>query len=181
MKLLIVFITALLTSLLFESNAQSYIGYLADNVELRDSSGQKITKKAKKGDGVLIYTLDVFDGDKYKVHHINSAKDGYIFRKDVLLEKSVPYTAQTMDEIKQAIRDTEMRLPVLKLYNNTKDKLSLKFGKEEIVLKPQERTSMRMDKGKYYYKLRMPGFDPYYGVEILEEHKLYDWEFYVGK
>lgn len=163
------------------SKSQSYIGYLADNVELRDSTDEKVTKKGRKGDGVLVYTLDVYKGGKYKVHHINSGKDGFIFRKDVLLQKSVPYTAQTLSEIKQAILETEMKDPVVNMYNNTKDKISIKYGKENINLAPQERLSLKLAKGKYYYKFKLPGVDPYYGVEVLEDHRLYDMEFYVGR
>lgn len=161
--------------------SQSYIGYLADKVEIKDSTGKKIVKKARKGDGVLVYTLHVYHGKKYKVHHINSSKDGFINREEVLLEKSVPYTALTMEEIKQAIRDTEMRDPVIKMYNNTEDKLSFKFGKQEFELNPQERVSLKIESGRYYYKLKTKGYDPYYGVEHLENHRLYDWEFYIGK
>ena len=179
MKKILIFTTVVLLAL--EAKSQSYIGYLAANIELKDSSNTKVTKKGRKGDGVLVYNLDVYEGGKYKVHHINSGKDGYILRKDVLLQKSVPYTAQTMDEIKQAILETEMKDPMLQLYNNTKKSLSIKFGKEDIVLAPQERMSLKMNKGRYYYKLKMPGYDPYYGVEVLEDHRLYDMEFFVGK
>ncbi len=179
MKKLLLF--TLLSWLTLSAGAQSYIGYLAQNIELKDSLDKKVTKKGRKGDGVLVYNLEVYKGGKYKVHHINSGKDGFIYRKDVLLQKSVPYTAQTMDEIKQAILETEMKDPLIKMYNNTKDKLSIKFGKEDIVLAPQERMSLKMNKGRYYYKLKMPGYDPYYGVEILEDHRLYDMEFFIGK
>lgn len=175
------YIVFLILLISFSSRSQSYIGYLADNIELKDSLDAKTIKKCKKGDGVLVYNLDVFKGGKYKVHHINSGKDGFIYRKDVLLQKSVPYTAQSLDDIKKAILETEMKDPMLKFYNNTKDKLSIKFGKENIVLAPQERMSLKMAKGKYYYKFKMDGIDPYYGVEVLEDHRLYDMEFYIGK
>lgn len=177
------FILPLLTSLLFAftANSQSYIGYLVDNIEIKDSLNDKIVKKGRKGDGVLVYNLDVYQGGKYKVHHINSGKDGFILRKDVLLQKSVPYTAQSLDDIKKAILETEMKDPMLKFYNNTKDKISIKYGKENIELAPQEKLSMKMAKGKYYYKFKLPGVDPYYGVEVLEDHRLYDMEFYVGR
>ena len=172
---------AIMMALTLTGKAQSYTGYITSDINLMDSTGEKVIKKCRKGDGILIYTLDVYKGGKYKIHHINGVKDGFISRKDVLLAQSVPYTALTMDEIKQAIRDTEMKRPMLKLFNNTSDKLSLKFGKEQITLAPKERMELRLEKGKYYYKLVMPGFDPYYGIERLEEHRMYDWEFYVGK
>ncbi len=180
MKKLILLITFGLGTLTM-SHAQSYIGYLSNRVDIMDSSGRNVVKKTRKGDGVLVYTLEVYHGKKYKVHHINSGKDGFIHREHVLLEKSVPYTAQTMDDIKQAIKDTEMRDPMIKMYNNTDDKLNFKFGKQEIELNPQERMSMKLTSGRYYYKLKTKGYDPYYGVEVLENHRLYDWEFYIGK
>jgi hypothetical protein len=179
MKLLILILTSFLFAITV--NAQSYIGYLVDQVEIKDSLNQKIIKKGRKGDGVLVYNLDVYEGGKYKIHHINSGIDGWINRKDILLQKSVPYTAQSLDDIKKAILETEMKDPLLKLYNNTKDKISIKYGKENIELAPQEKMSLKMTKGKYYYKFKMPGVDPYYGVEVLEDHRLYDMEFYVGK
>lgn len=179
MNSLIIILASLL--LAFSAKSQSYIGYLVDNIELKDSLDQKTTKKGRKGDGVLVYNLDVYEGGRYKVHHINSGKDGFILRKDVLLQKSVPYTAQTLDDIKKAILETEMKDPMLKFYNNTKGKISIKYGKENIELAPQEKLSMKMAKGKYYYKFKMQGIQPFYGVEVLEDHRLYDMEFYVGK
>lgn len=178
-KLLLVFAATI--GCLCVAKAQSYIGYLSERVDIMDSTGKKVTKRGFKGDGVLVYTLDVYDGKKYKVHHINSGKDGYIRREQVLLEKSVPYIAQSMDEIKQAIRETEMRDPMIKMYNNTDGLLYFKFGKEEITLNPQERVAMKMSSGRYYYKLKTKGYTPYYGVERLENHHLYDWEFYIGE
>lgn len=174
-------LTILTIALASQAYSQTYLGYLTSDVSITDSTGAKVIKKSKKGDGILIYTLDLYSKDNYKVHHINGNKDGYLSRKDILLVKSVPYLAQTQDEIKQAIIDSEMKMPVLKLYNNTKGKLSLKFGSEKIELKPQERLSVKMNKGKYYYKLAMEGQQAYYGVEVLTEHKMYDWEFYLGK
>jgi hypothetical protein len=179
MKLLIITIYSLVFAL--SANSQSYIGYLVDNIEVKDSLNDRIVKKARKGDGVLVYTLDVYQGGKYKIHHINSGKDGFIQRKDVLLQKSVPYTAQSLNDIKKAILETEMKDPMINMYNNTKDKISIKYGKENIELAPQEKMSLKMAKGKYYYKFKLPGIDPYYGVEVLEDHRLYDMEFYVGK
>ena len=161
--------------------AQTYLGYITSDVNIVDSTGEKVTKKSRKGDGILIYTLDLYGKDNYKVHHINGNRDGFLSRKNILLVKSVPYLAMTQEEIKQAIIDSEMKMPLLKLYNNTKGKLSLKFGNEKIVLKPQERMELKMNKGKYYYKLAIEGQEAYYGVEVLAEHKMYDWEFYLGK
>ena len=170
---LIIFLTIAITS---QAYSQTYLGYLTSDVSIIDSTGSKIIKKANKGDGILIYTLDLFNKDNYRVHHINGNKDGFL-----LLVKSVPYLASTKDEIKQAIVDSEMSMPLLKLYNNTKGKLSLKFGKEKIEMKPQERLAVKFNKGKYYYKLAFEGQQAYYGVEVLTEHKMYDWEFYLGK
>jgi hypothetical protein len=177
----LVFLFMAFFAMAITAHSQSYIGYMSDKVDIMDSTGKVIVKRARKGDGVLVYTLQVYQGKKYKIHHINSSKDGYIFREDVLLEKSVPYTAQTLEEIKQAIRDTEMRDPLLKMYNNTDGKLTFKFGKEQYELNPKERVTVKLTSGKYYYKLKTKGYDPYYGVEILENHRLYDWEFYLGK
>lgn len=179
MKSLIIIVASLLFT--FSANSQSYIGYLVDNIEVKDSLNEKIVKKGRKGDGVLVYNLDVYQGGKYKIHHINSGKDGFILRKEVLLQKSVPYTAQSLDDIKKAILETEMKDPMVNMYNNTKDRISIKYGKENIELAPQEKMSLKMTKGKYYYKFKLPGVDPYYGVEVLEDHRLYDMEFYVGK
>ena len=179
MKTLFIILTSTLMAL--TADAQSYIGYLVDNIEIKDSLNEKIVKKGRKGDGVLVYNLNVYEGGKYKVHHINSAKDGFILRKDVLLQKSVPYTAQSIDDIKKAILETEMKDPMLKFYNNTKGKIQIKYGKENIELAPQEKLSLKMAKGKYYYKFKLQGVDPYYGVEVLEDHRLYDMEFYVGR
>jgi len=176
-KLLIAFTVAVFS----QSYAQTYLGYLTSDVNITDSTGSKVTCGSKKGDGILIYTLDLYGKDSYKVHHINKNKDGFLSRQNILLVKSVPYLAQTQDEIKQAIMDSEMKMPVLNLYNNTKGKLSLKMGKEQIEMQPQERLSMKMNKGKYYYKLALEGQQAYYGVEVLTEHKMYDWEFYLGK
>lgn len=179
MKLIAIILFSFLCTL--SANAQSYIGYLVDHIEIKDSLNEKTIKKGRKGDGVLVYNLDVFEGGKYKIHHINSGKDGFILRKDVLLQKSVPYTAQSLDDIKKAILETEMKDPMVNMYNNTKGKISIKYGKENIELAPQEKMSLKLAKGKYYYKFKMQGVDPYYGVEVLEDHRLYDMEFYVGK
>jgi hypothetical protein len=157
------------------SYSQSYLGYSTQNTELIDSVYNTI-RTVGKGDALFIISLEAQHGH-YNVIHIKSNKEGFIPRKNVVLERVVP---QTEDNIFSSIKKSEVKDPIIKIHNASKLALTIKLNNTLYEVNPKDRTTIHLKAGKYYFRVSNPDIAPYYGTEDLDEYKLYEWEFYIG-
>ena len=106
----------------FQSFAQSYLGYVDSGTELIDTNNRQI-KHIPKGDAVFIISLDLQFGH-YNVVHINSSKEGFLPRKNVIIERVIP---QTESNVFNSIKKSEIKDPILKIMNSSKYAMILKI------------------------------------------------------
>ncbi len=158
------------------SHSQSYLGYATQHVDLIDSNYTTI-KTVAKGDALFVISLDVQQGH-YNVIHIKSNKEGFIPRKNVALERVVP---QIEENIFSSIKQSDVKDPIIKVYNNSKMALTIKLNNTFYEINPKDRTTIHLKAGRYYFRVSNPDMDPYYGSEVLDDYKLYEWEFYIGE
>lgn len=169
------FFYGLVVSTLNIAYPQSYLGYVNHPTELIDTLYKPI-RSVSKGDALFVISLDSQFGH-YNVVHIKSNKEGFIPRKHVSLERVVP---QTEDNIFSSIKKSEVRDPVIKIFNSSRIPISVKLNNTIYDISPKERTTIHLKAGRYYYRVSNPEIEPYYGSEELDEYKLYEWEFYIG-
>ena len=155
--------------------SQSYLGYSTQHTELIDSTYATIRTVAK-GDGLFIISLEAQHG-YYSVIHIKSNKEGFIPRKNVVLERVVP---QVEENIFSSIKQSDVRDPIIKISNTSKIAMTVKLNNTLYEIQPKEKRTIHLKTGKYYFRVSTPDIAPYYGSEELDEFKLYEWEFYIG-
>lgn len=156
--------------------SQSYLGYSILNTDLIDTTYKPI-KHITKGDALFVISLEAQQGH-YNVIHIKSNTEGFIPRKNVMLERVVP---QTEENLFSTIKQSEVRDPIVKVFNNSKAGMTVKLNDTLYEIRPKEKTTIHLKPGKYYYRISTADINPYYGTEILDEYKLYEWEFYIGE
>lgn len=171
----ILFFCVLSIGLLNALYAQSYLGYANQQTDLIDTLNRPI-RSITKGDALFVISLDAQFGH-YNVVHIKSNKEGFIPRKCISLERVVP---QTEDNIFSSIKTSEVKDPVIKIFNSSRIPISVKLNNTIYDINPKERTTIHLKAGKYYYRVSNPAIEPYYGSEEVDEYKLYEWEFYIG-
>lgn len=157
------------------SFCQSYLGYVNTGSELIDSNNRQI-KHIPKGDAVFIISLDIQFGH-YNVVHIKSSKEGFLPRKNILIERVIP---QTESNVFNSIKKSDVKDPILKVMNGSKYGLILKIDNIFYEINPKEKKAIHLTKGRHYYRVSSPYMEPYYGTETLDEFHLYEWEFYIG-
>ena len=154
---------------------QSYLGYVNVGCELIDTNYREI-KHIPKGDAVFIISLDIQFGH-YNIVHINSSKEGFLPRRNVIIERVIP---QTESNVFNAIKKSEIKNPILKIMNSSKYAMILKIDNMFYEINAKEKKAIHLTKGRHYYRVSSPYMEPYYGTEILDEFHLYEWEFYIG-
>jgi hypothetical protein len=161
--------------LVFNSFCQSYLGYVNNGCELIDTNNRQI-KHIPKGDAVFIISLDLQFGH-YNVVHIKSSKEGFLPRKNIIIERVIP---QTESNVFNSIKKSDIKNPILKIMNSSKYAMILKIDNNFYEINPKEKKAIHLTKGRHYYRVSSPYMEPYYGTEILDEFHLYEWEFYIA-
>jgi hypothetical protein len=169
------FSTYFILFLTFQTYCQSYLGYVNTTSELIDTNNRQI-KHIPKGDAVFIISLDLQFGH-YNVVHINSSKEGFLPRKNIIIERVIP---QTESNVFNSIKKSEIKDPILKIFNSSKYAMILKIDNIFYEINAKEKKAIHLTKGRHYYRVSSPYMEPYYGTETLDDFHLYEWEFYIG-
>ena len=157
------------------STAQSYLGYSNQISELVDTNYRSIRNIAK-GDALFLISIETQQG-YYNVIHIKSNKEGFILRKHVQIERVVP---QVEENIFTSINKSEVKDPIIKVKNSSKQVLTIKLNNNLFEIAPKEKRTIHLNPGKYYYRVSSQDIQPYYGEESLDNFHLYEWEFYIA-
>ena len=155
--------------------SQSYLGYSNQISDLVDTNYTSI-KHIAKGDALFLITIENQVG-YYNVIHIKSNKEGFSPRKHVQIERVVP---QTEKNIFTSVIKSEVKDPIVKVRNSSKQVLILKLNNSIIEIAPKEKRTLHLNQGKYYYRVSSQDIEPYYGVENIDNFHLYEWDFYIG-
>jgi hypothetical protein len=163
--------------LAFLTNAfgQSYLGYISKATELIDTN-RTIVKHLPKGDAVFLISLELQEG-YYNIVHIKSNKEGFIPRKDVVIERVIP---QTEGNVFTSIKTSDVKDPIIKVFNNSKYAMTVKINDVLYELQAKEKRAIHLKNGRLYYRVSSQYIEPYYGTEIIENFHLYEWEFYIA-
>ncbi|MBY0424706.1 MAG: hypothetical protein K2Q22_03635 [Cytophagales bacterium] len=151
--------------------AQSQLAYANENVKLMDSTLHEM-ETLPEGEGLYLGNLTSMKGT-YKVKLLRNGKVGYVNQKDLKIERALRED-ETYDVIKTKERD-----PILRVHNNSKIAMTLKFAKKDYNLYPGNIINIRIAKGKHYYYVSSSKSEYHYGHENLDDYRLYTWEFYV--
>jgi len=169
----------LLISLLIGGScmAQSYIAYTTAPVYLTDSTGHHHVDHTGKGDAVILPSLEHKHG-MYRAIHIKNKKEGFINVHDITIEKSIPVSES---DVFGSVANSDVKDPIIKIHNKSKKMMTIYFNQEKFDLEPQQVTTIRIKAGKYHSKVIIPDVDPIYCYDTLEDYKLYDWNYFVGR
>lgn len=155
--------------------AQTYLAYTKQPLAMVDSSRSPI-KHLEKGDALYVLTDKHYHGH-VKAVHVKTHHEGFIPAHDVVIEKEIPF----MQSMSSNFTKSEVQNPEVVIRNSSHAPMTIKLGEHEYDIKSKESKSLHLPKGKYYYRVTAPDLDHYYGVEILDEFKRYDWDFYVDE
>jgi hypothetical protein len=153
--------------------AKTYLAYAKQPIAMVDSNHAPI-KHIEKGDALYVLSDKHYHG-QLRVVHVKTHSEGFIPAHEVLIEKEISF----MELMSGNFTHSEVQNPELVIRNSTHADMMIKIGEHEYALKPHEIKSIHLSKGKYYYRVIIPEIEHYYGIEVLDEYKRYDWDFYV--
>lgn len=174
-KWLLVVLIMLCTGLV--ALAQSYLGSITKQVNLRDGPGTeyKTISSLKAGAQIFIISLEA-ENDFYNIIDIRSNKEGYV-------HKSFVKPGQKVKENDPGIftpsGETISYNPEVEIFNNTKLTLSLKLNEISYSFEPKEKKTITLSPGAINYRASAPGVIPNIGTEYLKSNQGYTWQFYI--
>ncbi len=160
------------------SSAQSYLGYVTNEVNFRAEANTNcvIISSLPRGTALFVISLEK-DNGYYQVLDIETNKEGYVHSNYVKLDKMLPKNEQG---IFNPVGKTSSVKPIIKIHNNTSLLLTLKLNNEFYTFSPQERKTLTLSSGSYTYRASVPGVLPDYGTENMLSNYEYEWGFYVS-
>lgn len=151
--------------------SQPQYGYVKENTKMLDSTQINAVTILK---GECFYASDLhLSNGAYKVRLLKNGQTGYLKPSEVIIER-VLAEGTSFEELRVKEKD-----PVLKVHNNSRIPMSLKFAKKDYTLYPGNRISVRVPKGKHYYYISSSKSEYHYGKEVMDDYHIYDWEFFV--
>jgi hypothetical protein len=159
-------------------SAQSYLGYTICPTYLTDSTGHHQVVHTGKGDAIILPSLEHKHG-MYKVVHIRSKKEGFISAHEITIEKAVPVSVES--DLFTALANSDVKDPIIKIHNKSKKTMTVILNQDKYDIEPHQTTTIKTKAGKYHSKVIIPDTDPIYCLDQLEDYKLYDWNYFVGR
>ena len=157
--------------------AQSYIAYTTDPLYLTDSCGHHQIVHTGKGDGLILPSL-VHHHGMYKAIHIRSKKEGYVNVHEITIEKTLNGSES---DLFGALASSDVKDPIIKVHNKSKQTMTVMLNQEKYEVEPHQVATIKVKAGKYHSKVLMEDADPIYCFDTLEDYKLYDWNYSLGK
>lgn len=160
------------------SNAQSYLGTVIKNVNMRVEAGKEfeILKTLPAGAQVFINSLDTINGF-YSVIDIASNTEGYIYYSFIHVGEPVQENSQ---DVFVPSGSSSTYQPEIEIFNNTSINLTLKLNSSVYSFAPYERRTLIIPSGECNYRASAPGVIPYIGKEQLEGNTRYSWTFFIS-
>ena len=160
------------------SNAQSYLGYVTKQVNLRTESNTNcgIISSLQAGTALFVFSEETINGF-YQVLNIETNEEGFVHSSFVRLDKMLQ---KNEEGIFTPIGQTSSEKPIIKIHNNTNLMLTLKLNDELYTFSPQERKTLTLYSGSYSYRASAPGVIPDYGTENMQSNYEYEWSFYIS-
>jgi len=157
--------------------AQSYLGTITKQVNLREGSGKDydVMGSLKPGTQIFIVSLET-ENDYYNIIDIRTDKEGYVHKSFVKLGKEVKENNQG---IFSSSGETTSYNPEVKIFNNTNLTLTLKLNSETYSFSPKEKRILTITPGTISYRASAPGIIPNIGTENLKSNQGYTWQFYI--
>ncbi len=171
------FLLALLCFSFSVGNAQSYLGWVTTQVNLREGPGTNhgIISSMPQGTQIFIVSNTTENGF-VNIIDIASNKEGYVSKAYIEQGDEIEIS---QGGIFQPTGETSTYKPEIKIYNNTIKTLTLKLNDIIYTFASRERKSFHVDPGVYNYRASAPGVIPNLGMENLENSRGYEWEFYI--
>ncbi len=154
---------------------QTYLAYAKQSVIMVDSNRARV-RHIEKGDAFYLLSDKKYHG-YFRVVQIKTHQEGFVSARKVIVEGEIPLTQVGTGNY----TISEVQNPELVIRNGTHALMTVKIGEHEYDVPPHQTKAMHLSKGKYYYRVMVPEIDHYYGVEVLEEYKRYEWEFYLDE
>lgn len=155
--------------------AQSYIGYTVCPTYVTDSLGHRHVVHTGKGDALVLPSLDHKHG-LYKVIHIKSKKEGFLGVHDLTIEKNLPVS---QEDFMASLENSDVKDPVIKIHNQSKKIMTVVLNQDKYDIEPHQTATLHVKAGKYHSKVLIVNTEPIYNFDILENFKLYDWNYFV--
>jgi len=164
-------------SFILNSNAQSYLGRITNQVNFREGPGKEFNTitSLKTGTQIFIVTLET-ENDFYNIIDINTNKEGYVHKSFVKIGKQVKVNEEG---IFSSNGETTSYNAELVIFNNTRLPLTLKINSETFSFDSKEKRTLSIVPGPIDYRASAPGIIPYIGTENLKSKQGYSWEFYI--
>ena len=155
--------------------AQSYLGYTVCPTYLTDSLAHHHIAHTGKGDALILPSLEHKHG-LYKVIHVKSKKEGFVSVHDLTIEKNLP---NSQSDLMASLDNSDIKDPVIKIHNKSKKIMTVVLNQDKYDIEPHETATLHVKAGKYHSKVLITNTDPIYNFDVLENFKLYDWNYFV--
>lgn len=148
--------------------SQLYLGWVTKQVNLRLVQGTdfEVISSLRPGTQVFIISLEA-ENDFYNIIDISTNKEGYIHKSFVEVGDVVE---EDENKICTPKSETSSYDPEVELLNNTSLTLTLKLNNETYSFNPQQKKTLTLSPGLYYYRASAAGVIPKIGTEYLESN-----------
>ena len=166
---------------LVEKQSTVYIAYTKSSVNFREEPSLKSKILSRLGQGTpVVVDIDEIEGDFYKAYDFENGITGYISKKYISLADK-PLEAGKSSIKKAGRMQNRLSDPEVTLKNSTDVKITVKFGKQVIVLKPRESKTFTCKAGmvKMIVSTAEKGIRPYYSTCQLQKGYLHSHNFYI--
>lgn len=167
----------LLTLTPFSGFSQSYLGWVTNQVNLREGPGTNysVISSLKSGTQIFIISIDT-ENNFYNIVDIATNKEGYIHKSYVKLGELVE---ENESGLFTPSGRTSAYNPEIEIFNNTSLTLTLKLNSETYNFSPRQKRTLTLSPGSYSYRASAPGVIPDIGKEYIESNMGYTWQFYI--
>ena len=159
------------------SIAQSYLGTVIKQVNLRKGAGKlyAVSGSLKQGAQIFIVSIDT-ENEFYNIIDIQTNKEGFVHKSFVKIGKQVKENEQG---VFTSSGETTSYNPEVEVFNNTSITLTLKLNSETYTFSAKEKKTITVFPGAITYRASAPGVIPNIGTEKLQSNQGYTWQFYI--
>jgi hypothetical protein len=146
---------SVILSISLTSIAQSYLGTITKQVNLREGPGKdyNVIVSLKPRSQIFIVSLET-ENDFYDIIDIRTNKEGYVNKSFVKLGKLVK---ENDKGVFSPSGETTSYNPEVEVFNNTKLTLTLKLNSETYSFSPKEKRTLSIVPGAISYRASAPG------------------------
>lgn len=164
----------LLLGIILNINAQSYMGVVKKTANFREKPSMSASKIATLSKDAKLFVISrVETNDYYHVIDIDTNIEGYIYTSFVQIGKQIPVKESLFTQVGRTMSSET----VIRIFNKSTKTVTLLLNGNEYQLQSGKKDVLKLDQGKYSFRVSAPGFIPQHGTQTIEGGYEYIWSF----